>query len=239
MTGRVLFKRITKTSLFLVFFTAFIGIGFIPFMVVKYYVLEKVENEMRSSLNESYYLITERITDIIDRACIRRWVSNLGNLRSSMDFRVISADDVRQSLLNTFFRNEPEMVVLSLMAPDSESPLHFLKQEQLHELTRKAPDAVASLFKIQDTDTDAVPDAEWLSMGKPVYFKCCRKAFLPVEVEMDWDDGQKARLRCIYDLTPALGLMDSELSLGNKGLYVVNRTGDIVFHNQKSPSIQN
>ena len=221
------FRQFTKLSLFIIFFIAFITIGFIPFMVVKYYTLQKVENELRSSLNESYYLITEQITDIIDRAHIRRWVSNLMQLRSSLDYRVIPDDEFRQALLNSFFQNESEMVVLSLLYPDAQPPLHFLKQDTLQELTRQEPDAVARFFRIKHTTH--ILETDWITFGDPVIFRCCRKAFLPVEVVFQWDDREKARMRCIYDLTPALNLMDDKLLPGSKQLYIVDRNGTIIF----------
>jgi signal transduction histidine kinase/DNA-binding NarL/FixJ family response regulator len=231
------FGRLTKPMLFFIFFSAFITIGFIPFLVVKYYTLKKVENEMRSSLNESYYLITERITDIIDRAYIRRWISNLEQLRQALDFHVVADQTFRQTLLNTFFQNEAEMVVLSLKYPDADALLHFIKQDRLQELTRAEPDAVAHFFQAQPTIQ--ILDMDWITTAKPVIFRCCQKVFLPVEVVFQWDAQNLARIRCIYDLTPALALMDSKLPLGDKHLYIVDRNGIVIFSNKsahKSPN---
>lgn len=79
-------RIINRTSLFWVFFAAFLLIGFIPFVIVINNMLTNVENELRSSLNESYYLLTEKIADRIDLGYIRRFISNLNQLRAALDY---------------------------------------------------------------------------------------------------------------------------------------------------------
>ncbi len=225
------FRIISKTSLFMVFFMAFLVIGFIPFAFVKYYTLEKVENELRSSLNETYYLLTEKITDMIDQVYIQRWITNLVQLSAALDHKVIYEHSVRNALLNTFFQQTADMVTLSLILPDSAQPLHFLKQERLRDLTQYDPDGVASLFTIHAADV--VSHGEETLIYPPILLKGGHDIFLPIDVFIHWDDRQKARLHCIYDLTQSLRLLEQELSLGSKEMYIVDRAGIIIFSNTR------
>ncbi len=226
------FRIISKTSLFIVFFLAFLVIGFIPFAFVKYYTLEKVENELRSSLNEAYYLLTEKIADMIDQVYIQRWISNLAQLSASLDQKVLYENSVRNALLNTFFQNTDDMLTLSLILPDSAQPLHFLKQDRLRDLTQHDPEGVASLFKIHDADT--VSNGEGTLIYPPILLKEGHDIFLPVDVFINWDDQQKARLHCIYDLTQSLRLLEQELPIGSKEMYIVDRAGAIIFSNRRA-----
>ncbi len=226
------FRIINKTSLFIVFFLAFLVIGFIPFAFVKYYTLGKVENELRSSLNETYYLLTEKIADMIDQVYIHHWVSNLAQLSASLDYQVIYETSVRKSLVNTFFQNTDDMVILSLILPDPMQPLHFLKQNRLYELTQDDPEGVASLFAVHDAD--AVSNEEGMLIYAPILLNGGTDIFLPVDVFINWDDQQTARLHCIYDLARSLQRLEQEFPIGNKEMYIVDCAGTIIFSNGKS-----
>ncbi|MCP4396086.1 MAG: response regulator [bacterium] len=224
-------KVISKTSLFIVFFLAFLVIGFIPFAFVKYYTLGKVENELRSSLNETYYLLTENIVDMLDQVYIQHWISNLIRLSASLDHKVIYENPVRNALLNTFFQNTDDMLTLSLIPPDSTQPLHFLKQDRLRDLSQQDPEGVASLFTIHDAD--AISNGEGPLIYPPILLKGGHDIFLPVDVFINWDDRQKARIHCIYELTRSLHLLEQELPIGSKEMYIVDHVGTIIFSNKR------
>ena len=225
------FKRLNKISLFFLFFIAFLVIGFIPFAFVKYYTLKTVENEMRSSLNETYYLLTEKITDMIDQVYIQNWLSNLAQLRASLDHTIIYDHAVRNALLNTFFQNEDEIVTLSLILPNTDQPLHFLKQEWLQDLTQYDPEGVASFFSIPDPEV--VAEGDTTMIFPPILLQGGHGVFLPIEVFIDWDDGQMAQLHCIYELTRSLRQIEQKQSVGSKEMYIVDRSGNIMFSNKR------
>ena len=128
------FRRLNKLSLFSMFFVAFLVLGSIPFGFIKYYTLQKVEDEMRSSLNESYYVLTEQIADTIDQVYIQTWLATLSQLRAALDYTVIYGETERHALLHTFFQQEIDLLTLSVGLPGTDQPLHFLKQARVQEL---------------------------------------------------------------------------------------------------------
>ncbi|MDM8554285.1 ATP-binding protein [Desulfococcaceae bacterium HSG7] len=221
------FSIINRKSLFFVFFAAFLLTGFIPFVIVTNNTLTNVENEMRSSLNESYYLLTEKITDRIDLGYIRRFISNLSQLHAALDYEFAYKESARNSLLNAFFQNSDEMVALSLISPGSEPPLHFLKEERIHDLMKNNPEEAAFFFKINNS----VSTGEGVFIHPPILLKDGSEIFLPIEFLINWGGGKKARLRCIYDLTTMFHLMANELPLDTKEIYIADQSGAIIFSN--------
>jgi signal transduction histidine kinase/CheY-like chemotaxis protein len=221
------FRRFNKVWLFVMFFVAFVVLSSIPFAFIKYYTLRKIANEMRSSLNESYYLLTEKIADMLDQVYIQTWLSNLMRLGNTLDYTVIADEAARNSLLNTIFQREPDMLTLSLILPNTEQPLHFLKQERLQQLMQTDAKGVVTFFN--PPDAKAIPSRETPFIQTPIVFQVSHAVFLPVDVLINWDEGHTAQLHCVYELTQGLQQIEHELPVGNKEMYVVNQAGEILF----------
>jgi signal transduction histidine kinase len=232
------FTAINRPLLFLTFFFAFLVTGFVPFALVERASLKKVEREMQSSLNEANYLLTEKITARIDQSHIRRWLSNLEQLRRSLDYGIVRDPTVRNFLLNTFFQAAGDVAALSLFPSDADGPIHFLKQGRIEEITRRDPEGVAALFR---TDPEIFgpgrsgPGAKEILIRPPLLLDGANDIFLPIDAALSWDDGRSAHLHCVYDLTPGLSDLESELPIGRKQLYVVDDAGVVIFSNGEGP----
>ena len=232
------FTAINRPLLFLTFFFAFLVTGFVPFALVERASLKKVEREMQSSLNEANYLLTEKITARINQSHIRRWLSNLEQLRRSLDYGIVRDPTVRNFLLNTFFQAAGDVAALSLFPSDADGPIHFLKQGRIEEITRRDPEGVAALFR---TDPEIFgpgrsgPGAKEILIRPPLLLDGANDIFLPIDAALSWDDGRSAHLHCVYDLTPGLSDLESELPIGRKQLYVVDDAGIVIFSNGEGP----
>ncbi len=218
---------LNKKTLFIVFFSAFLLVGFLPFAFVRFYTLKKVEEEMKSSLNESYYMLTERIADTIDRGYVQRWLSNISQLALGLDYESVSDSRIRNSLLNHFFRSSNEILTLTLFRPDGSSPLHFLKQDQIRKLSAYDSEGLTAFFLPAEEKT--AQDLQESRVFPPILLKGSSRIFLPMEITFAWAEGQYAKIRCIYDLTRGLQQMQQQLPVGRKSVYVVDPSGRILF----------
>ena len=225
------FRRLNKAWLFMMFLAAFVALSAIPFAFIRYYTLRKVENEMRSSLNESYYLLTEKIADMIDQVYIQVWLSNLAHLRNALDYAVIHDEAERNALLNSFFQQEADMLTLSLALPNAAEPVHFLKQARIQQLAQANAAGTAAFFNLPAAVTTT--DQETPLIRMPLVFASSHEVFLPVDVFINWADGQTAQLHGVYELTQGLRQIEKELPVGNKEMYVVDRAGNILFSNRR------
>lgn len=210
------------------FLIAFLVLSSIPFAFIRYYTLRKVEDEMRSSLNESYYVLTEKIADTIDQVYIRTWLATLDQLRVVFDYEVIYDEAERRALLNTFFQQEVDLLTLSVMLSNTDQPLHFLKQERIQELAQLDPDGIAAFFQLSATPSAADP----ILIHAPLVSKQAAAVFLPIDMLIQWDEDITAHLRCVYEMTQGLQQIENQLPVGNKELFIVDQAGNIVFTNR-------
>jgi signal transduction histidine kinase/CheY-like chemotaxis protein len=223
------FRRFNKIWLFVMFFVAFVVLSSIPFVFIKYYTLRKIADEMRSSLNDSYSLLTDRIVDILEQVYIQTWLSNSMQLRNALDYTIIPDEAARNALLNTIFQQEPDMLTLSLLLPNTDQPLHFLKQKRLQELMQTDSKGVPAFFNLPDAK--AIFSGETPFIQTPIVFQVSHAVFLPIDLLINWDEGRAAQLHCVYELPWKLLLqqIEHELPVGNKEMYIVNQAGEILF----------
>ncbi len=225
------FRRFNKKWLFAMFLTAFLTLSAIPFAFIKFYTLRKIENELRSSLNESYYLLTEKIADTIEQVYLRTWLVNVSHARDLLDSNIIQDDTARNALLNTFFQHDADMLTLSFIGLNSEQPIHFLKQERLQALAQANPDGAALFFELPAPETMTERDTPIIR--PPIVFAATHEVFLPIDALLDWGEGEAAQLRCVYELTEGLRRIEDELPVGNKDMYIVDQAGNVLFSNRR------
>ena len=224
------FRRLNKVSLFVMFLFAFAALSSIPFAFIKYYTLRKIEHEMRSSLNESYYFLTDKIADVIDQVYLQTWLANFAYLRDLLAAEVIRGEADRNALLNTFFQQDADLLTLSFMPVNGVPPVHFLKQARVQELAQADAAGTALFFNLPAAADVAKQDGPLIQ--PPLIFKNSHAVFLPVDVIINWEAGQTAQLHGVYELTEGLAQLDRELPIGNKNVYLVDQTGRVLFSNR-------
>jgi len=77
------FAILNRKILFLTFLAAFLLVSVIPLLIFGYHLLNRTEDELKSSLNENNYLITRNISNELDQVRIGKWISTLEGLTSS------------------------------------------------------------------------------------------------------------------------------------------------------------
>ncbi len=114
---RMTFKLLNRKSLFAAFFVTFMLIAVIPYISVNYFVLKKVEDELKSSLNEEYYFITKQITRTIEDVYVQNWLVDIARLRQMLNFDVTYENSQRYALAKVFLSQNPAIITLSIQTP--------------------------------------------------------------------------------------------------------------------------
>jgi len=221
------FKIINKTSLFILFFLGFLLTGFIPFIMVMDYTLDRVENELKSSSNESCHMLAEKIAGRIDRGYIHRFESSMENLQSKLNRHCAGMESDRHFLLDSFLRNSNDLLSLSLIPPEPGQPLHMFKKERIVELAENDPEGVASFFKINDPVN--LLSNKGVFMHPPVILGGSNDIFLPMDININWEKGSTTRLRGIFVLKPGFIITENELPPGAKQIFIIDSSGVVFF----------
>jgi len=225
------FKLLNRKSLFAAFFATFILIAVAPYIFVNYFVLKTVENELKSSLNEANYFITDQITHTIERVYVQNWLADVALLRQMFDFDVTYESSQRHALAEAFLNQDPAIITLSLQTPVETEPLHFMKKDSLTPFINADPYSVSSFFRFSDPAEKKTADT--VRLGDPIVLsKPVNAIFLPIETPYTFSDTQQARLRTVYYFTPALERINRQLALGHKEMYLVDKSGAILFSNR-------
>jgi len=229
------FKLLSRKSLFAVFFATFILIAVAPYISVNHFVLNKVENELKSSLNEEYYFITKQITHAIEQVYVQNWLADIARLRQMLNFEVTHESSQRYALAESFLNQDPAIITFSLRTPVETEPLHFIRKDSLMPFIKADPHGVGSFFNFSDSAADKTTDT--VDLCEPIILPHPTSAamnaiFLPIEAPFSYSNTLTARLRAVYNFTPALERINRQLALGHKEMYLVNKSGAILFSNR-------
>lgn len=225
------FKRLLKPSLLKKFLLAFFIVTMIPLSIAEYFTMQKAEEELKSVLNEEYYLIIDQLRRTVDEVFIGNWLTNLTSLAGYLEKDPYLSDELRNSLMDAKLNQINESVILALKMSDMEEPFFFLKSELITELYGKDPENVAELFQF----TGEAYTGEITSATKsPIYLKNSQKLLLPIEFPVEWENGQTAVIRGVFDLNAILDYITTEISIGARELYIVNKDEQVVFSNKNA-----
>jgi len=219
-------KKIFRPSLLKKFLIAFFVVTMVPLIIAEYFTMKKAEDELKSVLNEEYYLIIDQLRRTVDEVYIGDWLSNLKTTAEFIENDPYMTSDLINSLLNAKLNQIDELIVLILKLSDSGEQLSTMKNEQVVELYNQDPEKVAELiqFSGEMSDKDFIIRA-------PVILPNSKQLFLPIEVPIQWEDGQRAVLRGVFNLNSIINFISSEISIGARELYIVNETEEVVFSN--------
>lgn len=224
-------KKLLKPSLLKKFLLAFLIVTMIPLIIAEYYTMKKAEEELKSVLNEEYYLIIDQLRRTIDEVFISNWVTNLMTLSNYLGKDIWMTEEVRNSLIDAKLHQMSESILLALKMTDMDQPFFFMKNEIITNLYSKDPDNIADLFQFSQTESTG----DLTSCVKaPIYLANSQKLFLPIEFQISWDNGKSAMLRGVFDLNSILEFISTEISIGVRELYIVNKDGGVIFSNKNA-----
>ncbi|MBU4445676.1 SpoIIE family protein phosphatase [bacterium] len=225
------FKRLLKPSLLKKFLLAFFIVTMIPLSIAEYFTMQKAEEELKSVLNEEYYLIIDQLRRTVDEVFIGNWLTNLTSLAGYLEKDLYLSDELRNSLMDAKLNQIDESVILALKMSDMEQPFFFMKSELITELYSKDPENVAELFQFTG---EAYTGEITSSTKSPIYLKNSQKLLLPIEFPVEWENGQTAVIRGVFDLNTILDYISTEILIGARELYIVNKDEQVVFSNKNA-----
>ncbi len=225
------FKRLLKPSLLKKFLLAFFIVTMIPLSIAEYFTMKKVEEELKSVLNEEYYLIIDQLRRTVDEVFIGNWLTNLTSLAGYLERDPYLSDELRNALMDAKLNQINESVILALKMSDMEQPFFFMKSELITELYGKDPENVAELFQFTG---EAYTGEITSSTKSPIYLKNSQKLLLPIEFPIEWENGQTAVIRGVFDLNAILDYITTEISIGARELYIVNKDEQVVFSSKNA-----
>ncbi len=222
--------QLTRENLFIVFFMAFLAIAIIPYLIFESPTLKNVENELRSSLNEEYYFITDQKIQIIDDFYIRQWISILAHLKSILELKTNYSNPDYYSVLNAYFQGSEEAVSMAFKNGMTSNPVYFIKHGKLDKSAINQPGIFNYFFGI--SDPDELKGTKSIFIREPVYLSYTNKIYLPIEVRLKGNGKNISRLRCVFDMTAVISAIYKDLSIGKKQLFIINELGDPICRNK-------
>jgi len=225
------FKSLFRPSLLKKFLMAFFIVAIIPLIVAEYFTVNKAEQELKSLLNEEYYMVIDQMKRSVDDIYISKWATNLNASSVYLQNNREIDETTLNFLLDANLKKTEEMIILGLKASDSENPLFFMKNELVTKLFDKDGKSVASLFQFQDS---LKSDSASFGIRKPIYMPNSQKFYLPIEYPISLGNGRSATLRGVYDLDAVLTYISSAITSGHRELFIVDSSGTIIFKSKNA-----
>lgn len=222
------FRKIFKPSLLKKFLIAFFVVTMIPLIIAEYFTMKKAEDELKSVLNEEYYLIVDQLRRTVDEVYIGNWLSNLKTTAEFIENDPYMTSEMINTLLNAKLNQIDEIIILTLKLSDSGEQLSTMKNELVVGLYSQDPEKVAELIQF----SGSMGDEEFIIFD-PIRLPNSQQLYLPIEVPIQWSDGQRAVLRGVFNLNSIINFISTEISIGARELYIVNRNEEVVFSNNE------
>lgn len=203
----------------------FLLVTLLPLSISSYGSIGNAENELKSSLNERYYLLTKQIINHLDENYVRSWIQNLDLLATTLAVEKEIDDAVINSLVNAFIDKSPNLLMVSLYSFHSGNPLHFVQKSKIDDLVKKDRTKVESLFDYKANTISKI------HIGKLISISGSEEQFLPIEIPFVWRGGERVVLRGIFSLKAAFETIQNDFSIGQSEIYVVDGTGKVIFKN--------
>lgn len=215
------FEILNKRILFFTFLAAFLLVSVLPVLISGFIILNRTEEELKSSLHESNYLIARAIAVEISDSNLRPWAALLGGLASAP--RAGSGlPESFDHLVDQAFRQEDDLAVLSVQTAGGREPRHYINRSFREELNRQDPDELTRLFSFRQTGE---------TVGRPVLLDSGRSVFLPVEAADRTGGKPLLTVRGVFRMNPSLEAFDQDVSPMRRQIYVLDRNGDVLFRN--------
>ena len=221
-------SKIFKPSLLKKFLLAFFIVTMIPLIIAEYFTMQRAEDELKSVLNEEYYLIIDQLRRTVDEVYIGNWLSNLTSTTEYIESNPDLSLEIINALLNAKLNQINDLIILTLKLSDSGEQLSTMKNDLVIQLYNQDPDRVARLIQFSDR-----MEGEKYIIRDPVNLPNSKQLVLPIEVPIQWGDGQRAVLRGVFNLNSIIDFISTEISIGARELYIVNDRDQVVFSNNE------
>lgn len=203
-------------------------VAIIPLLIASFGSINKAENELKTSLNEKYYLITEQITTQIDQIYINNWISDLQFLTNSLDYQEGLDESAINTILNSFLNQNEALVLISINQENFTSPKHFLKTDKLNQFVQNDSTIIEKLITFENKNPEETGKT---FINSTISSQNNSDLFLPIEMTFEFDFGAIAVIRAIFELKPILEFLNKDITTGKTELYVIDESGNVIFTN--------
>ncbi len=208
---------------------AFLFVSIIPLLISGYQLSKRTEEELKSSLNENNYLVSRTISEKLDAFEVEKWISTLDGLASSPAWNIESDPNQNVAMINSYFSQIRELVILSVRTRVHSEPKHYINQFFLNEWKGWNPDSLAALFLF---NADSAAGDKRVFIRDPVFIHGSNIPFLPIEIiqhsSVDW----RRSLRGVFQMPPIFEFINEEMSPMQRQIYVLDSRGRILFQNK-------
>lgn len=223
-----IFRILNRRILFTIFLVAFLLVSVIPLLIFSYNSIIRTQDELKSSMNENNYLITRHILNKIEESQIQKWISNLHGLSSSLTYNKVPDQNYRDAIINSYFDNVSELVVLSVKKSYYSEPKHYINEKYLGEFTDQDSEILSKLFYFNQ-DSTAIDEP--VIIDDPIFLQGKNVILLPIEIKQENSGTPYRNCRGVFILTSMFEFINSEMSMVQREIYIVSNKGKILFQN--------
>jgi signal transduction histidine kinase len=227
-TMKVSFKGLNKKNLFFSFLAAFLIVSIVPLLLSGYRLLTRTQDELKSSLNENNYLVARHISNKLDEQQIEKWISALDGLSSSLAWNGQEDPDRRGIIINSYFSQIRELVILSTLSRSGLDVKHYVNQNLLNKTKGWNTENLASLLSFRNANP---ADSNGVIIRTPVFFDSGKSIYLPIDVVQKHPGKTGGSLRGVFQLDPVFGFIDADMSSMQRQIYILDDTRRILFQN--------
>ena len=215
---------IAKKILFICLLTSLIPLSF-----VSYTNITKAETELKSSLNEKFYLLTNHIQTQVDKVITKQWISDLDAVVYALDVNQQMNPTSIRSVIKTILNKNQDLVLFHLNSKSFPNAQSYFKSTEIEKL-RLVDSLGVKLFIEATPITMTINDK--ITFGLPILLNGGEQILLPVDLPFPWGESETGVLRGIFNLTNAFGNMFNEQVSGQSEVYLLSSEGKILFRNE-------
>jgi adenylate cyclase len=201
----------------------------IPLSFVSYTNINKAESELKSSLNEKFYLVSNNVQNQVDIIISSQWISDLDAVVYALDVnQQMDANSIR-SVIKTVLNKNNDLLLMHINSESFSSPQSYFKIDEIEAL-RVIDSATVKLF------VESIPRSSTfnnkITFGLPIVLNHGEKILLPVDIPFPWGLNETGVVRGVFDLTNAFGTLFNEQHTGQSEVYLLSSEGKILFKNE-------
>lgn len=217
---------IAKKILFICLLTSLIPLSF-----VSYNNINKAEEELKSSLNEKFYLLTNNIQNQVDKIITAQWISDLDAIVYALDVnQQMNATSIR-SVIKTILNKNDDLVLIHMNSESFPNAQSYFKTSEIDKL--HLVDSVGVKRFVEATPL-TVTINDKITFGLPILLNDGEQILLPVDIPFPWGESETGVLRGLFNLTNAFGNMFNEQVSGQSEVYLLSSEGNILFKNEQA-----
>ena len=223
MIQQALKSTIAKKIIFICILTSLI-----PMTFIAYSTITKSEVELKSSLNEKFYLLTNQIQSEVNQIISKQWLPDMDAIVYALDVNQQMDSRSIQSIIRTVMNKNSDLILLHINSESFAKPQSFFKKNVIDDLNLMDSIGVKSLV-------ESIPSGlivkDKITFGSAVILNNGEHILLPVDLPFKWGENETGVIRGVFNLSNAFkDMFDNQMS-GQGEIYLLSNEGKILFKN--------